>query len=135
MPSNASSAARLKDERGSTALASLVALAMSMALFVACLNVMAVMYAKGVLRGALDDGVRAAAIVGGARRDCEARINDALGDLLAGEMGSSVRFRCAVTSASVEAEASARFPGWLPGIPTANVRIEATAVRERGVSS
>lgn len=125
---------RLHEDRGSTALVSIVALAMSMTLFVTCLNVLAVMYAKGVIRGALDDGVRAAAIVGGSRRDCEARIRDVLGDLLAGEMGSAVRFGCAIRPASVEAQATARFPGWLPGIPSATVRIQARAVRERGVS-
>lgn len=120
-------------QRGSAAIAYVVALSMTMSLFVMCMNVLAVTYAKGTLRGALDEGVRSAAVVGGTRRDCENRVREVLSDLLAGPMGSRVHFRCALSSAVVEASATASFPGWLPGVPTAHLSLEAQAERERGV--
>ena len=65
------------------ALTSTLAIALSMVLFVMCVNVIAVMYARGVVRGALDEGARAGARSGAQVAECEQRVAQVLDELRA----------------------------------------------------
>jgi hypothetical protein len=107
-----------------------VAVALSMVLFVMCANVIAVTYGRGVVRGALDEGVRVGARSGGLVAECEERVAQVLGQLLGGHMGQGVAYHCGRDGDDVVAAAEAVFPGWLPGIPDARFTIAARSVKE-----
>ena len=116
------------------ALTSTVAIALSMVLFVMCVNVIAVMYARGVIRGALDEGARVGARSGAQTAECEQRVAQVLDELLAGHMGQGVRVACTSEDGQVVATAEATFPGWLPGMPTASFQLAARSVNEPEVA-
>lgn len=112
------------------AITSTVAIAMSMLLFVLCANAIAVMYARGVVRGALDEGARVGAASGAQVIECEQRVGQVVDQLLAGQMGDGVTYGCATVDEQVVATARAVFPGWLPGVPTASFELAARSVKE-----
>lgn len=112
------------------AVTSTVAIALSMVLFVLCANVITVAYARGVVRGALDEGARAGARSGASVAECEERVAQVLGQLLGGHMGQGVTYRCCLEDGQVVAGAHAAFPGWLPGVPTVELTLAARSVRE-----
>ena len=112
------------------AITSTVAIAMSMVVFVMCANVIAVMYARGVVRGALDEGARAGAASGAQTAECEQRIGQVLDQLLAGQMGDGISYTCDADDDQVVATSHAAFPGWLPGMPTASFQLAAQSVKE-----
>lgn len=114
------------------AITSTVAIAMSMVLFVLCANVIAVMYGRGVVRGALDEGARAGATSGAQVAECERRVAQVLDQLLGGRMGEGVSYTCRTDGSQVVAAADVAFPGWLPGMPTASFRLAARSVTEPG---
>lgn len=109
----------------------LLAVGLSLVLFTMLTNVLIVSYARGVVRAALDEGVRAAAVAGGGEGHCVARADAFLGDLLGGSMASGVGpVDCTLTPDLVTATVEADFPGWLPGVPDFSFTTEAVAVRE-----
>ena len=120
----------LSGEAGMAAITSTVAIAMSMVIFVLCANVIAVMYARGVVRGALDEGARAGAASGAEIVECEHRVGEVLDQLLAGQMGDGVTYACHTDGDQVVATGQAVFPGWLPGMPTASFELAARSVKE-----
>ena len=83
-------------ERGQASVTYLLAIGVSMLVFMFMANVLMFLYARGVIRAAVDEGARAGAMASSADVECEARANDALDDLLAGEMGDGVTLSCAV---------------------------------------
>lgn len=117
-------------EGGSTSIAYTMAVAMSMVAFVLCANVIAALYGRGVVRGALDEGVRAGSAVISSAAECRQRISDVLDQLLGGAMGQGVSFDCEETTDAVVATAEATFPGWLPGVPSLSFDLGARAVKE-----
>lgn len=116
-------------ERGTAAVSHTVAIAMSMIVFVLCANVIVALYARGVVRGALDEGVRAGARTTAGMAECQRRVDDVLDQLLGGPMGHGVAAACGETAGTVTAAADAVFPGWLPGVPDFTFRIAATATK------
>jgi hypothetical protein len=89
--------------------------------------------ARGAVRAALDEGVRAAALADADGGHCEARARAVLDDLLGGPLGDGVGpVRCTVSSDGrlVTAAASARLPAWVPGVRDAVFEARASAVRE-----
>lgn len=91
-------------------------------------------YARGVVRAALDEGVRAGARAGpDAVARCEAAVGQGLADLLGGSLGRHVTFRgCAAGPGTVDAAAAADLPSWTPLTPGWRFEVAATAVREAG---
>lgn len=112
------------------AVTTTVAVAMSMVLFVMCANVITVMYGRGVVRGALDEGVRVGARSGGLIAECEQRVAQVLDQLLGGHMGQGVSYGCGLDGDQVVAAAEVVFPAWLPGIPDARFDMAARSVKE-----
>ena len=116
-------------ECGAAAVSHTVAIVASMLIFVLCANVIVALYGRGVVRGALDEGVRAGARTTAGAAQCQAHVDDVLAQLLGGSFGDGVAARCAETTEAVTATADVVFAGWLPGVPDLRFRIAATATR------
>lgn len=123
--------AALSADDGDVVLPYTVAIAMSLLLFVMMANVIIAMYGRGVVRAALDEGVRTGSRAGDSAAQCDQRVEQALGQLLGGEMGDGVAFQgCAVVDGRMVAGAQVTFAGWLPGVPDFVFDVGAAAVKE-----
>jgi hypothetical protein len=118
-------------ERGEIVLASTYTIALSLFLFVMLANVIVAMYGRGVVRAALDEGVRVGSRAPLGAEQCELRVAEALGQLLGGAMGDGVAFSCAETGDAITAAATVHFDGWLPLVPDFSFDVGASAVKER----
>jgi hypothetical protein len=121
----------------------LAAVMLSLLLMVAVANVVAVQYAKGVLRAAVDEGVRDGArlMVESGREDvavvvarCHHRVAEVRRNLLRGSMADGLTARCTATDTRVTAVIEGHFDGWLPGMPDFDARTVGTATREASYS-
>lgn len=104
--------------------------ALSMLFLALLLNLVAVQYAHGVVRAALDEGVRRASPAPAGVDECHEGIGDVLSGLLAGSMGDGVVARCQVIGTQVIASAHAVFGGWLPLVPDMTIELEVRGVKE-----
>jgi hypothetical protein len=123
-----------RDERGFVTLQFTLAVAFSLVLFAMLTNALVFAYGRGVVRAALDEGVRAASAAGGHPGQCVARATAVVSDLLGGKMGGGVG---AISCATVEGEpprmtavVSTTFEAWVPGVPAYTFVTEAAAVLE-----
>jgi hypothetical protein len=107
-----------------------LAVALSLVLFVMLCNVIVYQYARGVVRAALDEGVRSASRAGGTVGGCEAAAEEVRRSLLGGPLGAQVAIRCELVADRVQATATGRLPGWLPMVPDFPVDLAASAVKE-----
>jgi hypothetical protein len=107
-----------------------VAIGLSLVLLATLVNLLVLQYGRGVVRAALDEGVRAGSRAAAGSAECERRAQAALADLLGGAMGSGVRVRCSADDATVTAQADVTFHGWAPGVPDWRFTARAVAVRE-----
>ena len=130
-------------ERGFATVEYMAAVLFSLLLLVGVTNVIAVQYAKGVLRAAVDEGVRDAArlMTEGGREDaavvvarCQHRVDEVRHNLLRGSMAERLSSRCTATDTKVTATIEGHFDGWLPRIPDFDARTEGTATREASYS-
>lgn len=121
----------------------LAAVMLSLLLMVAVANVITVQYAKGVLRAAVDEGVRDGArlMVESGREDvavvvarCNHRVDEVRRNLLRGTMADGLTARCTASDTHVTAVIEGRFEGWLPGMPDFDARTVGTATREASYS-
>jgi hypothetical protein len=107
-----SSSSRRSTEHGFVTVQLVVAAGCSLALLVVVGNVMVDLYARAVVRAALDEGVDAAVIAASPAEVCETRAAAVVADLLRGAIGRRVRVECAVAHGHVEAVGTATLPGW-----------------------
>jgi hypothetical protein len=119
-----------EDERGATAAASILVIALSMVVFAVCANLFVAGWGKVAVRGALDEGVRMGARAGAGPAVCERHVADVLGEFLSGSMAEGVAYQCSATDRSVVAAAEVTFPGWLPIVPDMHYQTEAHVTRE-----
>jgi hypothetical protein len=107
-----------------------LAAACSLALLVVVGNVMVDLYARAVVRAALDEGVHAAVAASSPADVCEDRAADVVADLLRGPVGRRVRIACVVVDGHVVATGAGTLPGWafLPPWP---VHLTARSAIER----
>jgi hypothetical protein len=109
----------------------------SLVLFTLFANVILVQYGRGVVRTALDEGVRAGARVTAsapaAELACETAADRARQDLLGGRLGNHVSFDCTPDPATgtMRAVADATFASWFPAVPDWSFSATAVAVQER----
>lgn len=108
-----------------------VVVALSLVFFVMMGNAIVYTYGRGVVRAALEEGVRAASPAGSSVAACQRAAGETMRSLLGGRMGAQVRITCAFAGDEVRATAVGHFEGWLPGVPDFPFRNEATAVKER----
>jgi hypothetical protein len=107
-----------------------LAVAFSLLLFVMLCNVIVYQYGRGVIRSALDEGVRSGSRATGSAATCEQAAEEVRRSLLGGSMGDHVALRCGLIAGQVRATASGYLPSWLPLVPDFGVTLSATAVKE-----
>lgn len=118
-------------EAGFLTVQFVAAVGLSLVMFTALVNLVAFQYGRGVVRAALDEGVRAGSRATASDLECLQRIRSTLSDLLGGAMGAGVRVDCRQDGEQVVASASATFRGWLPLVPDWRFGLLASARRER----
>jgi len=93
-------------------------------------NLLVDLYARGVVREALDEGVRAAVPVDAPAGACEARAGEVLDELLRGPIGDDVDVSCTVGPQRVRARATVTLRSWLPVVvPPWRFTVDASARR------
>jgi hypothetical protein len=119
-------------EEGMTTVQYVAATAFSLIVFVMMANFIVFLYARGVIRAAVDEGARAGSRFGATTNECDSRARDVLGDLLAGRLGNDVRIRCESTSEDeMHATVHVTLHGWLPGlVPDWTFTLDARSVKE-----
>jgi len=98
--------------------------------FVFLANMIVFQYGKGVVRGALNEGVRAGARSAAGLVDCERALADTLDGLLGGTMGEGVDAWCSADGMLVSADANVIFRSWIPGVPDWSFTVSAQSVKE-----
>lgn len=98
-------------------------------MFLALANLVVIQYGRGAMRSALDQGVRVGAVSRSAEQ-CEAKVGEVLGQLLAGRMGDGVEARCQIGASMVSASADAEFSSWTPLVGNFVVELSAYAALE-----
>ena len=107
-----------------------LAAGLALMFFVFLANMIVFQYGKGVVRGALNEGVRAGARSAAGLGDCERALTDTLDDLLGGTMGEGVEAWCSADGAFVRADANVTFRSWIPGVPDWSFTVSAQSVKE-----
>jgi hypothetical protein len=121
---------RCRRDDGFTTIQYVIAVAWSLVLLVLVANFLVDLYARGAVRDALDDGVRAAAPAAAPVPACEQRAHEVLHGLVRGPLVRA-RIRCSTTDALVIAEATVTLRSWLPMlVPDWHMTLRATALRE-----
>src|SRR6266542_2451137 len=87
-------ASRLTDESAMTTVQYVVAVGFALVIFVMLANLVVDLYARGVVRAAVDEGARAGARLDAGRSECERRASAVLDDLLGAETRAGVAVRC-----------------------------------------
>jgi hypothetical protein len=105
----------------------------SMVFLAILLNLVAVQYAHGVIRSALDEGVRRATPAPAGVAECWDGIDEVLNELMAGPFGDDISTSCVVAAGQVIASANATFPSWVPGVPDISLDVEVRGVKESDV--
>lgn len=121
----------MADERGFLTIQFVVAVALSFLLVVLVANLIVWQYGRGVVRSALDEGVRTGSRATASVGDCQARAEAVLRDLLGGSMGRGVSVACSETGDRIVATASVRFGSWLPVMPDWSFHLTGSDVKER----
>lgn len=105
---------------------------LSLVLFTSVANLVVYQYIRGVVRSALDEGVRQGSRVGpDATTACARTAQAVLTDLAGGGLGDQVAFHgCGQRGAVVTASATASLRGWLPMVPDWTFDVTAEAVQE-----
>jgi hypothetical protein len=111
-----------------------LAVGISMVVLVVMANFIVDQYGLGVVRAAIDQGVRAGSRAAAPVAACEQAAKQALDDLLggrAGSMGAGVSLSCREAGGRLDARADGRFRAWLRPLPDLPFSATATAVLER----
>jgi len=115
---------------GFVTLQYVIAVAWSLVLLVLVANFLVDLYARGAVRDALDDGVRAAATATRPVAACERRAHDVLTGLVRGPLVTA-RVHCDASNGYVTAEARVSLHSWLPMLlPDWRMTLHAVAQRE-----
>jgi hypothetical protein len=121
---------RRRREDGFTTIQYVIAVAWSLLLFVLVANFLVDLYARGAVRDALDDAVRAAAPAPAPVPVCEERAREVLRGLVRGPLVRA-RIECATSGAFVTADARVTLRSWLPMlVPDWHITLHAVALRE-----
>jgi hypothetical protein len=116
-------------ETGFTTIQYVIAVAWSLVLLVLIANLLVDLYARGAVRDALDDGVRAASPAGASVLACEQRAHEVITGLVRGPLLQTV-VHCREDGAFVVAEADVTLRSWLPMlVPDWHMHLRAEALR------
>jgi len=121
-------------ERGFVTIEYVLAVALSMLAMVVIANFIVFQYGRGVVRAAVDQGVRSGARAPAPAAACEQAARQVVADLLGGKsgsMGRTVSITCSQVGGRLDAAADGRFRAWLPPVPDWSFHSAASAVVER----
>ena len=125
-------------ERGEIGIGIMLAVVSTFVVAVAIVHLFMFLYGQAVVRSALDEAVRTASRVDGGPALCLRTANEVRDDLLGGELGDGVVFRCVAepdpAGTRLVASAVARFRSPMPGVPALTVDLSATAIQEMPAS-
>jgi hypothetical protein len=110
-----------------------MAVLISMVVLVAITNLIVFEYGQGVVRAAVDQGVRQGARTTTPVASCQAAAQQVVTDLLGGRegsMGAGVSIACTQAGARLDANATGRFRAWLKPMPDWSFTSTATAAVE-----
>ena len=114
---------------GFTTIQYVIAVAWSLVLLVLIANLLVDLYARGAVRDALDDGVRAAAPAGASVAACQDRAHEVVTGLVRGPLLHAV-VHCRADGAFVVADAEVTLRSWLPMLlPDWHMHLRAEALR------
>jgi hypothetical protein len=100
-----------------------------MVLLVLVANLLVDLYARGAVRDALDDGVRAGAPLGASAAACERRAHEVVAGRVRGPLVHAV-LHCREDGVFIVAEAQVTLRSWLPMlIPDWHMHLRASALR------
>jgi hypothetical protein len=117
-------------EQGFATIQYVLAVALSLVLLVLIANLLVDVYARGAVRDALDEGVRAAVPIDAPVSVCEQRARDVLSDLVRAPV-AAVDVRCRRDGARVVADAHVSMRSWLPVlVPDWRMDLHAAAEQE-----
>lgn len=108
----------------------LLTVAVLFVVFVTMVNLLLFLYARGVIRAAVDEGARAGSFANASTSACEARAASALDDLLGGPLGDGVSVACSVAGDAMVATADATLTSPIPGLTTWTFTVEARVRNE-----
>jgi hypothetical protein len=116
--------------RGFTTIQYVVAVAWSLVMLVLVANLLVDLYARGAVRDALDDGVRAGVPAVRPVGACEARAHEVVSGLVRGPL-LDAEIHCDESGAFVTAAATVALHSWLPMLlPDWHMTLHAAARRE-----
>jgi hypothetical protein len=119
------------DDGGFTTVQYVATVGLSLLFLVMFANLLVDLYARGAIRDALDEGVRAAAPAGTDAQVCEDRADEVLDGLLHGRLGDDITIACDLEGSTMVATAQGHLPSWLPVIvPAWSVSLDASMQRE-----
>lgn len=118
-----------RGETGFITVQVVMAVAFSLVLLTMLANLVVFEYGRGVVRAALDEGVRMGSRGLATERECLTRIRRTIDDMIAA-MADEVEVSCQDRGDRVEANADANLEAWMPGVPDWKFTVEAVAVKE-----
>jgi hypothetical protein len=119
-----------RGERGFTTIQYVIAVAWSLVILVLVANLVVDLYARGAVRDALDDGVRAGAAAVTPDVACERRAHQVVAGLVRGPI-LHTELHCRQVGAFVVADANVALESWLPMlVPDWHITLHAVALRE-----
>jgi hypothetical protein len=128
---------RPPDDRGSSGgfitVEYVLAVCISMVVLVLIANLIVFEYGHGVVRAAVDQGVREGSRTATPVASCEVAAQQVVTDLLGGRegsMGAGVAITCTQAGGQLDARATGRFKAWLKPVPDWSFTSTATAVVE-----
>lgn len=90
-----------------------LATGLCLVVFVMLVNFVVFLYARGVVRAAVDEGARTGGRAGADLVQCEQRAEDVVTDLVSG-MRSGIRIECREENGNVLSHAEVTLRGWMP---------------------
>ena len=114
------------DQAGNAALVTVIAMAITLIVFMAAINLIVDEYGKGAIRTAVDEAAQAGSLqsaAGGPIAACQAKAAQVMSGLLNGPFGHDITISCTVQAGQVVATASGNLPAWLTIIPVDTIHV------------
>ncbi|MDJ0664052.1 MAG: hypothetical protein QNJ75_05795 [Acidimicrobiia bacterium] len=122
----------IREQRGLTSVGIMLAVAFTLIVAMAVINLLLYLYGQGATRAAIDEGVRAGSRVAAGEAACLQRSREALHGLMPGPLSDGVTINCLRVGDELIAVADVTLDSPLPGIPSWSFQMQARAVQETG---
>jgi hypothetical protein len=120
-----------KDEHGNAALVTVLAMAITLVVFMVAINLIVDEYGKGAIRTAVDEAAQAGSLQGapgGPIAACQAKASQVMSGLLNGPFGRDIAITCGINAnGQLVATANGTLPAWLRLVPTDAVHVIGSA--------